>query len=244
MRYLRIWLSMLALCVFATHPAEAAFNQAAIGPGDKVTITFNLTVPETHFGIKDNVSEYVPGQRQLLPALEQALMGMKAGDRKHVEFKPEEGFGTYDPGKRRTVARDQLPKEAKVGDVYESAHGQPFMVESLSDQNAVVDFNHPLAGKLVVFDVQVLKVERAAETGIDSNQSGSPGTTITTFTGATVENVDQDSQKLRFRTQEGQNWSLAVTDSELLQGLKEGDRVSLEVNSDDRVKNIIKKEKN
>ena len=52
------------------------------------------------------------------------------------------------------------------------------MVESLSDQNAVVDFNDPLAGKLVVFDVQVLKVERAAETGIDSNESGSPGTTI------------------------------------------------------------------
>jgi len=236
---------MLALCVLATHPTEAAFNQDSIGPGDKVTIKFNLSVPETHFGIKDNVSEYVPGERQLLPALEQALMGMKAGDRKHVEFKPEEGFGMYDPGKRMTVARGQVPQEAKVGDVYESAHGQPFMVESLSDQNAVVDFNHPLAGKLVVFDVQVLKVEQAGKKGTDPNQqSGNPGATITTFTGATIENVDQDSQKLRFRTQEGQDWSLAVTDSELLQGIKEGDRVSLEVNSDDRVKNIIKKEKN
>ena len=78
MRHLRIWLSMLALCVFATHPAEAAFNQAAIGPGDKVTITFNLTVPERILVSRTTSANMLPGERQLLPALEQALMGMKA----------------------------------------------------------------------------------------------------------------------------------------------------------------------
>lgn len=243
MRQSRLWLIPLMLAAFSAN-SLAAVDQSSIGPGDKVTIKFNLTVPETRLAIQDNVSEYVPGQHQLLPALEGELMGMRAGERKHVEFNPEQAFGTYDAGKKMTVARDRLPEEAKVGDVYRTAHGQPFMVGALSTQNAVVDFNHPLAGKRVVFDVQILKVERqGGDSASVPSEAASPDTTITTFTGATVEKIDQDSRQLRIRTQKGENWSLAVTRGELLTGLHEGDHVSLEVNSDDQVKNIIKSEK-
>lgn len=247
MQLLRSWLpisvmSVLFLCV--VNPVHAVVDQSSIGPGDKVTIKFNLTVPETRLAIQDNVSEYVPGQHQLLPALEGELMGMKAGDRKHVEFNPEQAFGRYDAEKKMTVARDRVPEEAKVGDVYRTAHGQPFMVGALNDQSAVVDFNHPLAGKRVVFDVQILKVERQ-EAGSSSApaETGPPDATIATLTGVTVEKIDQQNRQLRVRTQEGENWSLVVTRTELLTGVQEGDRVSLEVNSDDRVKNIIKTEK-
>jgi FKBP-type peptidyl-prolyl cis-trans isomerase 2 len=237
----------MACSVFAT-PAFAGPDQSSpIGVGDKVTITFNLLVPETRFAIKDNVSEYVPGDNQLVPGLERQLMGMKAGEQKHVELAPEEGFGTYEPDKRMTVSRDRVPGDAKIGDVYKTEHGQPFMVQELSNQKAVVDFNHPLAGKRVVFDVQVLKVQHQ---GNDPQSSASQsdqaqvaeGATITTLTGATVENVDQQSQKLGVRTQQGENWSLEVTNNDLLKDLHEGDRVSLELNSDDRVKNVIKTE--
>ncbi len=242
----------MACSAFVT-PAFAGPDQSSpIGVGDKVTINFNLAVPETRFAMKDNVSEYVPGDNQLVPGLERQLMGMKAGEKKHVELAPEEGFGTYEPDKRMTVSRDRVPQDAKIGDVYKTQHGQPFMVQELSDQKAVVDFNHPLAGKLVVFDVQVLKVERQ---GNDAQSSGSQrsasrsdqaqvaeGATITTLTGATVENVDQQAQKLGIRTQQGENWSLEVTNNDLLKDLHQGDRVSLELNSEDRVKNVIKTE--
>jgi FKBP-type peptidyl-prolyl cis-trans isomerase SlpA len=244
----RFWLPFVMACsVFAT-PAFAGPDQSSpIGVGDKVTINFNLLVPETRFAIKDNVSEYVPGDNQLVPGLERQLMGMKAGEQKHIELAPEEGFGTYKPDKRMTVSRDRVPEDAKIGDVYKTEHGQPFMVQELSGQKAVVDFNHPLAGKRVVFDVQVLKVQHQ---GSDSQSSASQGdqaqvaegATITTLTGATVENVDQQSQKLGVRTQQGENWSLEVTNNDLLKDLHEGDRVSLELNSDDRVKNVIKTE--
>ncbi len=121
------------------------------------------------------------------------------------------------------------------------------MVQELSDEKAVVDFNHPLAGKRVVFDVQVLKVERQESSSPGSVSQGGQaqvpeGATITTLTGATVENVDQQSQKLGVRTQQGENWSLEVTNNDLLKDLHQGDRVSLELNSDDRVKNVIKTE--
>jgi FKBP-type peptidyl-prolyl cis-trans isomerase 2 len=238
---------MMACSVFAT-PAFAAPDQSSpIGVGDKVTINFNLLVPETRFAIKDNVSEYVPGDNQLVPGLERQLMGMKAGEQKHVELAPEESFGTYEPDKRMTVSRDRIPGNAKIGDVYKTQHGQPFMVQELSDEKAVVDFNHPLAGKRVVFDVQVLKVERQESSSPGSVSQGGQaqvpeGATITTLTGATVENVDQQSQKLGVRTQQGENWSLEVTNNDLLKDLHQGDRVSLELNSDDRVKNVIKTE--
>lgn len=248
MPHLRFWLPFVMVFTVAVSPTFAAPNQSSpIGVGDKVTITFNLLVPETRFAIKDNVSEYISGDHQLVPGLEQQLMGMKAGEQKHVELGPEEGFGTYEPEKRVTISRDRVPGNAKIGDVYKTEQGQPFMVQELSGEKAVVDFNHPLAGKRVVFDVQVLKVERQGNDAQSRAPQGgqaqvAEGATITTLTGATVEKVDQQSQTLGVRTQQGENWSLEVTNNDLLKDLHEGDRVSLELNSDDRVKNVIKTE--
>lgn len=244
----RFWLPFVIACSVIATPAFAGPGQSPpIALGDKVTINFNLMVPETRFAIKDNVSEYVPGDHQLVPGLERQLMGLKAGEQKHVELAPEEGFGTYQPDRRMSVSRDRVPQDAKVGDVYKTEHGQPFMVQELSDQKAVVDFNHPLAGKRVVFDVQVLKVERQGSDPQGSASQGgegqvAEGATITTLTGATVEKIDQQSQKVGIRTQQGENWSLEVTDNGLLKDLHEGDRVSLELNSDDRIKNVVKTE--
>jgi len=244
----RFWLPFVIACSVIATPAFAGSDQSPpIALGDKVTINFNLMVPETRFAIKDNVSEYVPGDHQLVPGLERQLMGLKAGEQKHVELAPEEGFGTYQPDRRMSVSRDRVPQDAKVGDVYKTEHGQPFMVQELSDQKALVDFNHPLAGKRVVFDVQVLKVERQGSDPQGSASQGgegqvAEGATITTLTGATVEKIDQQSQKVGIRTQQGENWSLEVTDNGLLKDLHEGDRVSLELNSDDRIKNVVKTE--
>lgn len=244
----RFWLLLVMVCAIGFSPAFASPDQTEpISVGDKVTINFNLMVPETRFAIKDNVSQYVPGDHQLVPGLERELMGMKAGEQKHVELAPEEGFGTYDQDKRMTVARDRVPEDARIGDVYKTEHGQPFMIQELSGQQAVVDFNHPLAGKRIIFDVQVLKVERQAPDSQASvsgtaQESAAQEATITTLTGATIEHVDQDAQKLGVRTQQGENWSLEVTNNDVLRDLHAGDRVSLELNSDDRVKNVVKTE--
>lgn len=240
MRHQRVWLPLAILPLLSFLPLVTHADQAErIGPGDRVTISYTLSVPGSQFVMQDNVSEYIPGQNQLLPSLEQALMGMKAGEQKHVELRAEEGFGRYDEGKRITVARDRLPADAKIGDVYQTPHGQPFIVKRLTNDSAVVDFNHPLAGKDLVFDVKILKV---AHQGTASSQ-GRDEPTIMTFNGATVEKVDPEAQQLRVRTQEGDNWQLRVTRDDLLKGVSAGDRVSLELNSDNQVKNLIKQER-
>jgi FKBP-type peptidyl-prolyl cis-trans isomerase 2 len=106
------------------------------------------------------VSEYVAGDDRVIPALQKELMGMKPGERKQVELQPEEAFGPYDEQKKIKVPRGILPATAKIGVVYQTPQGEPFTVVALSDDTAVAEFNHPLAGKHVILDVEVLRVEQ------------------------------------------------------------------------------------
>ena len=156
-------LTIVALAVqFVVAPPSSGQSADPITEGAKVTIAFTITVPETRVVVPNNVSEYVPGQRQLIPALEQALNGMKEGDQKRVDLEAEEAFGQYDERKRVTVSREELPRGAQMGSIQRTPDGTPFTIVSLSDNSAVIDFNHPLAGKHLVFDVRVLKVERGS----------------------------------------------------------------------------------
>ncbi len=130
-----------------------------INDGSQVTVMYQITVPgEGGFEVRD-VGRFVQGQHQLLPALEQVVTGMKPGDEKQVELSPEEGFGPYDLKKKKTVPRQELPAGTKEGDVLEDRTGKPATVRQLSDGSAVMDYNHPLAGKPLRVKLKVLRVE-------------------------------------------------------------------------------------
>jgi ABC-type molybdate transport system ATPase subunit len=62
----------------------------------------------------------------------------------------------------------------------------------------------------------------------------------TTFTSTTVESVDREHQQMTIRTNEGKRWSLEVAQADLMQGLKEGDRASVELALDGKVTKIVK----
>ena len=137
-------------------PAE----EPIVTDGANVTIAFTLIVPETNQRLLDNVSEYTAGEEEIIPALEDALMGMKPGEQKRVELQPDEAFGPYDDQKIMEVRRDMLPPTARTGSIYELFDGQPMTVVALEEQRAIVDLNHPLAGKYLIFEVKVLGVEQ------------------------------------------------------------------------------------
>lgn len=171
MKYLTAAAFVLALGMAAAHADElqppgssehatAESGAATVDDGAKVTIAFTIFVPESNEVIPNNVGEYAPGEHQLIPALEDALMGLRPGDRKRVDLQPEQAFGSYDEQKMMRVKRDMLPPTAQTGRVYQTAHGQPFTIVALRDDTAVIDFNHPLAGKHLVFDVQIVRVEQ------------------------------------------------------------------------------------
>lgn len=160
-------LSMLFLAAalginWAPSPLQAQAASEPITEGANVTLEMTITVPDEHLVIPNHKSQYTHGSRQLIPGLEEALAGMRAGEKKHVELDASRAFGPYDAAKKVSVERTQLPEKVKVGDITTTSEGQPFTVVALSDNQAVIDFNHPLAGKNIVLDVTVLNVKPKA----------------------------------------------------------------------------------
>ncbi|HNV27290.1 MAG TPA: FKBP-type peptidyl-prolyl cis-trans isomerase [Nitrospira sp.] len=155
-------LIFLSVMVLLTRPLQAQTGTPSIEEGSTVTLQMTITLPNDHVMIPPHTSEYTHGAKQLLPGLEQALAGLHSGDTKRVELDTDHAFGQYDAGKKMTVPRAQLPQTIARGDMATTAEGRPFTVVSLSDDSAVVDFNHPLAGKDIVLDVVVLNVKPKA----------------------------------------------------------------------------------
>lgn len=106
---------------------------------------------------------YVHGRKQIISGLEDQLEGLKAGDKKHVTVAPDRGYGTRNPDAVRKVPRSAFkrPDEVKVGDRVSGQSGenrfQAQVTEIASDQ-ITLDLNHPLAGKTLHFDVEVVNV--------------------------------------------------------------------------------------
>jgi FKBP-type peptidyl-prolyl cis-trans isomerase 2 len=117
------------------------------------------TVPGSTGIDYDDVSEFIQGRYEIVRALEQAIIGMKSGEEKKVELSPEEGFGTYDAEKKIIVQKTLLPPGAKEGTIVQNALGDIATVTEVSDRTVVLDYNHPLAGKPVVVQLKILKVE-------------------------------------------------------------------------------------
>lgn len=122
----------------------------------------NGTVIESNKG-KDPLT-YTHGVGQIIPGLEKGLSGMRTEEEKNIRVEPEEAYGPVNPQAYQEVPRADVPSEAlKVGTmlVAKSQEGQSFpaRISEIKEQTVVLDFNHPLAGKTLNFDVKILDVQ-------------------------------------------------------------------------------------
>jgi FKBP-type peptidyl-prolyl cis-trans isomerase 2 len=161
----RIAAAVLALGLGAGAAALAqSESPARIVDGKKVTMEFTVSLPDNTVVATTEGQEplsYVQGKGQIVPGLEKALLGLKVGDKKHIEVPPDQAYGPYDEKKRLTVPKSQVPVDVQVGSLLQDRNGQPVRVLEISDTSVVLDQNHPLAGKILTFDVHILKVESA-----------------------------------------------------------------------------------
>jgi len=140
--------------------ADKSEDNSRIVDGSNVTASVQMTVPGEQWLEVTNVEKFVQGQHQLPPALEQAVTGMKSGDEKQLELSEDEAFGPYDAKKKKTVPREELPTWAREGDrLQDFRTGEQVTVAQLSDSSAVVDYNHPLAGKPIVLKIKIVNVD-------------------------------------------------------------------------------------
>jgi FKBP-type peptidyl-prolyl cis-trans isomerase SlpA len=141
-----------------------------VGPGTSVTLHFALRLPsgeEIDSNFESEPATFTVGDEQMLPGFEKVLFGLKAGDTGAFHISPEDGFGQRNPSNVQEMPRDQFGEDLELqeGLVLSFADAQktelPGVVREFDDERVVVDFNHPLAGREIVFEVAILRVEYA-----------------------------------------------------------------------------------
>jgi FKBP-type peptidyl-prolyl cis-trans isomerase 2 len=161
-------ITAILLGFFCLAHATHAEKLLPIADGSKVTLNYTVTLPDqtvVDSTVGKEPFSYIHGGHQMTPvALEQALTGLKAGDRKRITLAAAKAFGHYDEKKRVTVPIGSVPADTKVGSLLRSEEGLEARVIEVNADVVVLDTNHPLAGKNLVFDVNILKVEMPALT--------------------------------------------------------------------------------
>ena len=120
------------------------------------------------------------GYGNLFPKLEAALAGLEAGAKASVVLAPADGFGEHDPSLIRSEPRERLPDGVAVGSALhggqaeEGRHRRVFRVTALSDTEATLDGNHPLAGRTVELRCEVLEVRAATQEEIEHGHVHGP----------------------------------------------------------------------
>ncbi len=131
--------------------------------GDKVSIQYvgkfeDGTIFDSSQG-RDPL-EFEAGSPNIIEGMSQAVLGMKVGEEKTVEIPPEQGYGPHNQDLVVRVATSQLPDDAKEGDIL--SNNQPnsprWIVMEKNPEETVLDGNHPLAGKTIIFDVTLVGI--------------------------------------------------------------------------------------
>jgi FKBP-type peptidyl-prolyl cis-trans isomerase 2 len=114
--------------------------------------------------------EFTLGQGQLIPGFEKGLIDMELNEKKTITVGKEEAYGDVNKDLIQEVKKTELPQdmtpEVGMGLVSKSPDGQEMnlMVIEVKDESIVIDGNHPLAGKDLVFDLEVLEIKETTVT--------------------------------------------------------------------------------
>lgn len=142
-------------------------SEKNISIGSKVTMHFTIkltdnTVAETTK--KGDPSVFTMTEESLGDPVESQLVGKKAGDKVRVELTPEQGYGEVDESNIYQFPKEQFSKdvEPKIGDIFafEKPSGEevPGVITAVGDDQIKVDFNHPLAGKNLLIELEIVAV--------------------------------------------------------------------------------------
>ncbi|MDG9928361.1 MULTISPECIES: FKBP-type peptidyl-prolyl cis-trans isomerase [Pseudomonas] len=141
-------------------------TEQRIGPDKEVTLHFALKL--ANGDVVDSTFDKQPatfkvGDGNLLPGFEAALYGFKAGDKRSLQIEPENAFGQPNPQNVQVMPRSQFAEmelsEGLLIIFNDAANTElPGVVKAFDEQQVTIDFNHPLAGKTLSFDVEIIEV--------------------------------------------------------------------------------------
>jgi len=106
--------------------------------------------------------ETVLGNNMLIKGFENGLIGLSEGDKKTLEIEPLEGYGEYQEEMVNEIPKGNVPENVKAGEMLQGMSQMgPINVKviEVKDETVVIDANHPLAGKKLVFDIEVVNIK-------------------------------------------------------------------------------------
>ncbi|TGD71567.1 peptidylprolyl isomerase [Mangrovimicrobium sediminis] len=143
-------------------------NSVPVSEGTRVFLNFSVSLDDgsevdSNFG--GEAVDFAVGDGSLLPGFERLLFGMTAGQRQLFTVPPEDAFGQPNENNVQRIDREHFDPDAELslGLVFSFADASggevPGVVVGFDDDEVTVDFNHPLAGRTILFDVLVHRVE-------------------------------------------------------------------------------------
>lgn len=104
------------------------------------------------------------GEGQVIPGFEKAVIGMNVDEEKEFEIAPEDAYGMPDEKLFQEVPRNVLPSEPQpevgMALMMQTPQGNmPVMISEVKEDSVILNLNHPLAGKKLIFKIKVLKIE-------------------------------------------------------------------------------------
>ncbi|HLF18675.1 MAG TPA: peptidylprolyl isomerase [Candidatus Omnitrophota bacterium] len=160
-------LSGLVGVVFFLAVTNVAFGEEMIEKGKTIQFDYTLTINNEVVESTEGKSpiEYIHGEGKIIPGLEKALEGMKVGEEKKVTVAPEEAYGPVIEEAVKDIPKTNFPADFayEVGMVIElqdpEGNAYPGIVQEIKEEAVVVNFNHPLAGQTLNFDVKIASIK-------------------------------------------------------------------------------------
>lgn len=136
-------------------------------------VTLRCRVADSAGEVLDDGSKplvFVCGKQQVIAGLEDQLKGKEPGFQGRIELPPDQAYGPYRPELVFEAVRENLPENLNIQPGMQLSPGGgegkfQLKVISLTEHGAMLDGNHPCAGKHLAFDVEVINVERNTEAG-------------------------------------------------------------------------------
>jgi len=125
--------------------------------------------------------QFLAGYDNIVPGLEREMLGMKIGESKDVLVLPEDGYGEFDEEAFMEVPRSEFPTDMELEEglelnvTDEDGQHQLAFVESFTDKTVRLDFNHPLAGAELQFNVKVIALRDATKEELDHRHAHEEG---------------------------------------------------------------------
>ncbi|HRI47561.1 MAG TPA: peptidylprolyl isomerase [Ignavibacteriaceae bacterium] len=153
-------------------------------PNQVVSILF--TLKDADGEIIDSTSDgrpfaFLSGNEQILPNLESEIGTMLIGSKKTVVLEPKDAYGEYQEEAVQILNRAEFPENAVIeeGQSYftKSPEGEqiPFMITQIKGDEVTIDFNHPLAGETLSFDVELVNIRPATQEELDHGHAHGEG---------------------------------------------------------------------